>query len=80
MTDYKEKQVAKKYLAHYGVPVTPVKVKRSFIKAVEQYNEDDIAQLQGSIDMSKYIEWLQQQEDIDTQDIHIIKHDPSIPW
>lgn len=78
--DYKARIITKAYTAYYGVPVQPVKVKKSFIKAVEQYTEDDIAQLQGSIDMSNYIEWLTHQEDVDMKDIDIIKHDPSIPW
>lgn len=78
--DYKARLAVKAYTAYYGVPVEVVKVKKSFIKAVEQYTEDDIAQLQGSIDMSNYLEWLTQQEDVDLKDIEVIKPDPSIPW
>lgn len=80
LTSYREAKAKKAYIAYYGTPVEVVRVKRPTLLAVADYTEDDIAQLQGSIDMSSYMNWLEQLEDIDNTDINIIQWDASIPW
>lgn len=80
MAAVKEKRVQRQYIAYYGTPVKVARVQRSAILAIEEYTEDDIAQLQGSIDMSSYMEWLEQLEDIDIDNIDIVQWNNSIPW
>lgn len=78
---HREAKAKKAYIRYYGTPVEVVRVKRpTFIKEVKDYTQDDIAQLQGSIDMSSYMNWLEQLEDIDSTDIDILQWDASIPW
>lgn len=81
LASFREQQMSKAYTAYYGTPITITKVKRPKLVAVKDYTEDDIAQLQGSIDMSSYMDWLVQQADIDNNDIsNIIPWNNNIPW
>ena len=76
----REAKAKKAYISYYGTPVEVVRVKRPTLLAVEDYTQDDIAQLQGSIDMSLYMDWLEQLDDIDSKDINVIQWDVSIPY
>lgn len=77
---YREAKAKRDYIAYYGTPVEVVRVKRPTLVAVEDYTEDDIAQLQGSIDMSSYMDWLEQLEDIDSTEVDIIQWNPNIAY
>lgn len=76
---FKEQKLTKAYTAYYGTPVEIKLVKRPMLKAVGDYTEDDVAQLQGSIDMSSYMEWLSSLSNIE-DDVDIVQWNPDIPW
>lgn len=85
INQYRQKKmhddITKQYIAYYGnspKDITPVRPKLQVVGNTTEYTQDDIAQLQGNIDMDSYLDWLSNEEDIDSSSI--IKFNPDIPY